>query len=111
MEQAVPYKYMYIRLRYGWRRAQRFVKYRILHVDDTPHRIALGVAIGMFVAWTPTIGFQMGLTVLLCALFRANKLVGVPLVWISNPLTIIPVYFVFTRSTIAVPPRWKADSR
>ena len=34
MEQAVPYKYMYIGLRCGWRRARRFVKYRILHVDD-----------------------------------------------------------------------------
>jgi len=75
------------------RLAERFFVYHILHVDDTPHRIALGVATGLFVAWTPTIGAQMALTVLLCAIFRANKLVGVPFVWISNPLTIIPVYY------------------
>ena len=71
---------------------ERFFVYRVLSLDDTPHRIALGVAIGMFVTWTPTIGFQMALTVALCVLLRANKLVGVPFVWISNPLTIVPIY-------------------
>jgi len=71
---------------------QRFFIYRVLHVDDTPHRIALGLAIGVFVAWTPTIGFQMILTVLLSALLKANKFVGVPFVWISNPLTVPFIY-------------------
>ena len=73
-------------------RLKRFFIYRVLHVDDTPHRIALGVAVGIFVTWTPTIGFQMALTVALSALLRANKFVGVPFVWISNPLTLAPVY-------------------
>ena len=79
--------------RYIAKRLKRFFIYRVLHVDDTPHRIALGVAIGIFVTWTPTIGFQMALTVALAALFRANKLVGVPFVWLSNPLTLVPVYY------------------
>ena len=78
--------------RYVLRRLRRFFIYRVLHVDDTPHRIALGVAIGIFVAWTPTIGLQMILTVLLSALLRANKVVGVPFVWISNPLTVPFIY-------------------
>ncbi len=80
-------------VRYVLNRVKRFVVYRILHVNDTPHRIALGVAIGIFVTWTPTIGFQMVLTVAMCALFGANKVVGVPLAWISNPFTLVPVYF------------------
>jgi len=75
-----------IRLLTRW--TKRFVIYRILHVDDTPHRIALGVAVGMFVAWTPTPGMQMALIVAISALLRANKLVGVPLAWVSNPLTV-----------------------
>lgn len=66
--------------------------HRVLHVDDTPHRIALGVAIGIFVTWTPTIGFQMVLTFALSWLLGANKLVGVPFVWISNPVTLVPIY-------------------
>ena len=71
---------------------KRFVKYRVLHINDTPHRIALGLAIGIFAAWTPAIGLQMALVVLLCWLFRANKIVGLPLVWISNPATVVPIY-------------------
>ncbi len=79
-------------VRYVLRRVQRFFIYRVLHVDDTPHRIALGVAIGVFMAWTPTIGLQMILTVLLSASLKANKFVGVPFVWISNPLTVPFIY-------------------
>lgn len=73
-------------------RIERFVVYRILHVDDTPHRLALGIALGVFLAWTPTIGLQMILVVLLAAALRANARVAVPVVWISNPLTLVPIY-------------------
>jgi len=79
--------------RYVAKKTKDFFIYRVLHVDDTPHRIALGVAIGIFITWTPTMGIQMILTVLVSAIFRANKAVGVPFVWISNPLTIIPIYY------------------
>ena len=81
-------------IRYVGRQLKRFFVYRVLHVDDTPHRIALGFAIGMFICWTPTIGFQMVLTLAIAALLRANKAVGVPLAWISNPIT-IPAIFSF----------------
>jgi len=79
-------------VRYVLSRIERFFIYRVLHVDDTPHRIALGVAIGIFVTWTPTIGLQMALAFALSALFRANKVVGLPFVWISNPATLGPIY-------------------
>ena len=79
--------------RYLWKKLRDFFIYRVLHVNDTPPRIALGVAVGIFVTWTPTIGLQMILTVLVCWLLRANKAVGVPFVWISNPLTIVPIYY------------------
>ena len=76
-----------------WERTRRFCLHSILHADDPPHKLALGIAIGMFVTFTPTIGFQMGIVFFLAWLFRANKLVGVPLVWISNPATLVPVYY------------------
>ncbi len=78
--------------RYVGRKLKRFFIYRVLHVDDTPHRIALGLAIGIFITWTPTMGLQMILTVMLASLMRANKFVGVPFVWISNPVTAVPLY-------------------
>ncbi len=78
--------------RFVIKKIKRFFIYRVLHIDDTPHRIALGLAIGIFVTWTPTLGLQMILTVLLSAMCRANKIVGIPFVWISNPVTALPLY-------------------
>jgi len=78
---------------YVIRKAERFFLYRVLALKDSPHRIALGVAVGVFVCWTPTIPFQMILTVLISALLRANKTVGVPFVYISNPVTMGPIFY------------------
>lgn len=73
-------------------RLRRFFVHRVLHADDTPHRIALGAAIGIWIALLPLVGFQMVLTVALASLVRANRVVGVPLAWITNPFTIVPIY-------------------
>ena len=59
-------------IKYAIQTAERFFIYRVLHVDDTPHRIALGVAVGIFVAWTPTVGLHMILTVLLMVSIPAH---------------------------------------
>lgn len=76
------------------RRWRNFIYRRILHADDTPHRIALGVAVGLFVAFTPLMGFQMLIALALAALVRANKTVAIPIVWITNPVTALPIYGV-----------------
>jgi hypothetical protein len=89
----MPHRYVYKQLREGWRRAATFLSHRVLHVDDTPHRIALGVAIGFFIAWTPLVGGHMVLALILCALLRANKVAGVSFVWVCNPLTMGPIYY------------------
>lgn len=73
-------------------RIEHFFMYRVFSLDDTPHRIALGVACGIFLTWLPCIGLQMIGTVALATLLRGNKIVGLPFVWISNPLTIVPIY-------------------
>ncbi|MBT3278674.1 MAG: DUF2062 domain-containing protein [Phycisphaerales bacterium] len=75
-----------------WRKTCYFIVHKVLMLDDTPHRIALGVSIGMFWTFMPVIGLQMILTGLTSFALRANKLVGMPFVWISNPATIIPCY-------------------
>ena len=66
---------------------------KILHADDPPHHLALGIAIGMFVTFLPLIGIQMAVSFFLAWILGANKLVGVPLVWISNPFTVVPIYY------------------
>ena len=76
-----------------WKQARKFVFHRILHADDTPHRIALGVGLAVFVAFTPTLGLQTVLALAIATALRANKAVCVPLVWITNPATAVPVYW------------------
>lgn len=71
----------------------RFVEYRVVHIDDTPHRLALGVGLGLFVAWMPAIGLHVIIVLALAVLCRANKFTGFAFVWISNPFTLVPIYY------------------
>jgi len=73
------------------RRAVRVIR-RVLRSSGTPHSIALGVAIGFVVAWTPTMGFQMIIAAPICLLLRANFLAAVPPIWLTNPATMVPIY-------------------
>lgn len=86
-------RYLRLRFRRFRRRLQQIIIYNVLHADDPPHRLALGIAIGIFVAFTPTIGFQMMIAMFLAWLLRANKAIGVTVVWITNPATIVPIYY------------------
>lgn len=65
----------------------------ILQLDDSAHSIALGTAIGLFIAWTPTVGIHMILVIALAVLLRANKVAGLIAVYISNPFTFVPMYW------------------
>lgn len=75
-----------------YRKFAWLLSHHVLHTDDTPHQLALGVAIGMWVTVLPIPGIQMVTTIALAALLRANKAIGVPLAWISNPFTAVPIY-------------------
>ena len=71
----------------------RFIKYRVLHIDDSPHRIALGVSIGLFVAWMPAIGFHIPIVLVLAWLLRANKFVAFTFIWVANIFTFVPILY------------------
>ncbi|MEX2672425.1 MAG: DUF2062 domain-containing protein [Phycisphaeraceae bacterium] len=75
------------------RRSRQFVLHNILHADDPPHRLALGIAVGIWVMYTPTMGLQMMMVVALAWLLGANKVVGLPVIWISNPVTFVPIFW------------------
>ena len=76
-----------------WRRVQQIVIHNILHLDDTPHRIAWGVFIGTIIAFTPTLGLQILIYIPIATLLRANKVSGIPILFISNPFTAVPLYY------------------
>jgi hypothetical protein len=71
----------------------RFLEYKILHIDDSPQKIALGLAIGLFIAWTPLLGLHILLVVALSVLLRANKFAALVSVWVSNVFTFFIIYY------------------
>ena len=50
------------------------------------------MAVGVFCAFMP-IPFQMLLAAFAAVAFRVNILIAVPMVWISNPITIPPMFY------------------
>lgn len=74
-------------------KARQWLSASLLGIRDSPHRIALGVALGFFVGATPTLGVQMGLYLLLATALGANRVSGLVPVWLSNPLTAVPFYY------------------
>ncbi|MBM4153458.1 MAG: DUF2062 domain-containing protein [Lentisphaerae bacterium] len=58
----------------------------------SPESIAWGVAVGMFVAFTPTLGVQIVLVLILASILRVNRIAAIPPLFITNVLTAGPVY-------------------
>ncbi len=75
-----------------WRRIRRLVIEKILHLDDTPHRIAFGVFLGFVVGWTPTLGAQILIYWVMAYILRANRASGLLPVFLTNPITAVPIY-------------------
>ncbi|MCA9085647.1 MAG: DUF2062 domain-containing protein [Planctomycetaceae bacterium] len=73
----------------------------VLALDDSPHAIALGTAIGIFVGLTPSVGIQTVLIVALVVLTRRffyfNGTAAMLSTYISNPLTMVPLYYFWYR--------------
>ncbi|MEJ2430554.1 MAG: DUF2062 domain-containing protein, partial [Deltaproteobacteria bacterium] len=63
--------------RYYWQEFCRQLK----ELRGKPHEISLGMAIGVFIAVTPTIPFHTVLAVSLAALLRGSKLAAALGVW------------------------------
>ena len=74
------------------RRIQQW-KNRLKNFHGDPHFVALGMAIGVFVAATPSMPFQTGIAVALAFILRSSKAAAAIGVWISNPIT-FPVFYL-----------------
>ena len=62
---------------------ERFVA--LLHLDDPPWRVALALAVGVFISFTPFLGFQTLLALLVAAVARLNAAVVVTGTWLNLP--------------------------
>jgi uncharacterized protein (DUF2062 family) len=57
----------------------------VLRLDDPPWRIALALAVGVFISCTPTFGFQTLLAIIVATVSRLNRAATVTGVWINLP--------------------------
>jgi len=63
----------------------------IFNVQDTPHRIALAFAFGVFTGISPFIGLHYIAGIFLAWLFRLNRLVAIIGISVNNPWTLVPI--------------------
>ena len=57
----------------------------LFQLDDPPARTALGLALGVFISFTPFWGFQTLLALLVATVFRLNRGVTVLGTWLNLP--------------------------
>lgn len=71
----------------GWSRALSYVLLRLRRLPDPPHKIARGVAAGIFVCFTPFFGFHFVLAIALAFVMQGNLLAALLATFFGNPLT------------------------
>ncbi len=71
----------------GWTRAVRYVGYRLRRLPDPAHKIARGIAAGVFVSFTPLFGLHFLAAAVLAWIMRGNVLAALLGTFFGNPLT------------------------
>ena len=71
----------------GWRRAVEYMMARIKRLPDSPKNISFGVAIGVFVSFSPFFGVHVLLAFLIARSLRVNILAAVLGTFMGNPIT------------------------
>ena len=71
----------------GWTRATKYIWRRIWRLTGTPHSIAVGIAAGTFMSFTPFLGFHIAGAMLIAWVFRGNLVAGAFGTLVGNPVT------------------------
>ncbi len=64
----------------------------VAKLRSSPAAIAGGLAMGTFIAFTPTVGLQFIAVVVLATIFNLNRPAAIVPIWITNPVTIAPIF-------------------
>ena len=72
----------------------KFLKYKIFRIRDLPESIAIGLAWGAAVSFTPLLGFHILICFLGTFLMRGNLLAAAAGTIVGNPWTFPIIYFI-----------------
>jgi len=64
----------------------------LVRLRGSPQAIAGGFSLGLFIAFTPTIGVQIVLAFFLATALNLNRPAAVLAVWVTNPVTIPAIF-------------------
>ena len=73
--------------RKGWGRAIDYIIYRVKRLPDSPHKIAIGLATGVFCSFTPFFGLHIFLAILIAYLCKGNVVAAFLGTFFGNPIT------------------------
>lgn len=71
----------------GWRRAGRYIAYRLRRLPDPAHKISRGIAAGVFACFTPFFGLHFFTAALIAWAMRGNILASILATFFGNPIT------------------------
>lgn len=77
----------------GWRRATIYVWRRVWRLSGSPHSIAVGIAAGTFMSFTPFLGFHIAVAMLIAWVFRGNLVAAAFGTLVGNPFTYPPIWW------------------
>ena len=66
--------------------------HRLIHLNESPYRVAMGCACGIFCSALPIFG-QTFIAMIAALVLRASVIASLPWTWISNPLTTLPMWY------------------
>jgi uncharacterized protein (DUF2062 family) len=64
----------------------------VLTIKDTPNKLAISFAVGIFLGLSPLIGLHTILALAVAWIFRLNRLTTMSAVYVTNPVSVIPIY-------------------
>ena len=64
----------------------------LLHVEDSPSRVALAFGIGLFISFFPLLGIHTGMALGIAIVFRLSRVAILTGAWVNNPWTLAPMY-------------------
>ena len=71
---------------YSLKRFFRFWYLKLLRIRESPHNVAMGLSLGVFVGCLPIIPLQTVAAVILAFFFKCSKIAAAIGTWITNPL-------------------------
>lgn len=77
----------------GLKRAGLYLWHRLRRLRHRPHQVALGVAIGVFVSFSPFIGLHGPLSILLAFTLRGSAIAAFLAQVLGNPVTFPLIWF------------------